>query len=168
MLNKEIHPFIKEMVETQKPKIENLSDLERRYYRFGLALLGYLIREDFFDIPKLPEERFSQEGLFYTVEYYDSEQLWTIDNTRIILVLWEVKNGGSHCPLNLSLQVNDEKNYKLVLNDNVGTGQRSMRWTILECENGAFYTEMPDFKDLRLSQLVNYTSRKMRDKEKQA
>jgi len=160
-----MHPFVKDLLSTKGPKIENLSDEERRYYRFGLSLLGFLIHDDFFDVPSLSDDRFSQTGLFYTIEYFDSDILWRMGNKRMLMVAWDVlAQRSSFCPFNIEMEFIDEKNFKLLFNDNIGLNNRPMTWDILSCEDGKYFTEISNFSNLKFSDLKNYTLRKAKEK----
>jgi hypothetical protein len=66
---------------TRKPKLENLSDKEKRFYEFGIMLLASFVCEEFIDLPPLSERKYDLDGLFYTIPYLDDETLWSSGNS---------------------------------------------------------------------------------------
>lgn len=141
------------MISSSSPMIENLAQKERDFYLFGLKLLSICACEDFFDISKLPDDRFSKDGLFYTIPYYHDETLWSSGNSRTILVMYKVENKSSYCPMRLEIELIDNDNYILWLHDQ--TGQRTIKKRFIQKEKGQFFTDISNYDMVLLSQLVD-------------
>jgi len=153
-----MNPTIKKLLETKQPKITTLSDKEKRIYKTGLTMLGAIISDDFFDIPRLPKDKYSTEGLFYEITYYDSDQLWTqSDGQRFLLVVYKIEKSklgmSSRCPLRIDFKIVDEKNYGIYFYDQ--SGQRTVKRDLMSCEDGKYYTEIDNYDRVKLSKLVN-------------
>jgi len=148
-----MNPTIKNYLETEQPKITILSDKEKRIYEAGIGILGTIISDDFFDIPRLPKNKYSTDGLFYEIPYYDSEQLWCSNSQRFLLVVYKIKNKSSRCPLRIDFKLVDEKNYGIYVYDQ--SGQRTVKRELMSCKDGIYYTEIDNYQSVRLSELVN-------------
>ena len=144
---------IKTILNTEQPKITTLSDKEKRIYEAGIGILGAIIPDDFLDIPRLPKDKYSTNGLFYEIPYYDSEQLWCSDNQRFLLVVYKIENKSSWCPLRIDFKIVDEKNFGIYVYDQ--SGQRTIKRELMSCEDGIYYTEINNYKNVRLSELIN-------------
>ena len=144
---------IKTILNTEQPKITTLSDKEKRIYEAGIGILGAIISDDFLDIPRLPKDKYSTDGLFYEIPYYDSEQLWTQSNQRFLLVVYKIENRSSWCPLRIDFKLVDEKNYGIYVYDQ--SGQRTVKRELMSCENGIYFTEIDNYQSVRLSELIN-------------
>jgi len=144
---------IKAILDTEQPKITTLSDKEKRIYEAGIGILGAIIPDDFLDIPRLPKDKYSTNGLFYEIPYYDSEQLWCSDNQRFLLVVYKIENKSSWCPLRIDFKIVDEKNFGIYVYDQ--SGQRTIKRELMSCEDGIYYTEINNYKNVRLSELIN-------------
>jgi len=152
-----VNPTIKNCLDTEQPKITTLTDKEKRIYESGLAILGLIVCEDFFNLPRLPKDKYSKEGLFYEIPYYDSEQLWESNNQRFLLVVYKIektKTGmSSWCPMRIDFKIIDEKNYSILVYDQ--SGERTVKRELMSCENGVHFTEISNYKSVKLSELVN-------------
>jgi len=149
---------IKNCLDTEQPKITTLTDKEKRIYKTGLTALGLIVCEDFFDLPRLPKDKYSTKGLFYEIPYYDSDQLWTQSNQqRFLLVVYKIektKTGmSSFCPMRIDFKIVDEKNFSILVYDQ--SGERTIKRDLMSCEDGKFYTEINDYDSVKLSELVN-------------
>jgi hypothetical protein len=157
-MNAKIIPFIQDLLDNGTPKLDNLSQEERKHHRFNLGVLGALVSENFFDLPKLPNNKHERAGFFYSLPYFDDETLWVMENTRMVLVVYEVKvsatSRSSFCPLSIEVKTTDKNNFCVIVNDQ--SGQRTIKRNMLSCENGKYFTELSDYGNLTLSQLLNY------------
>lgn len=143
---------IKGMLETMKPKISTLSEREKMLYEAGIGLLGIFVCEDFFNIPKLPQDKYSTDGLFYTIPYYDDDQLWAIDNKRILLVVYKIENRSFCCPLRIDCDIEDKKNFKILVYDQ--SGERTSILELVSCENGTYTIQIANNSTLKLTDLI--------------
>jgi len=152
-----MNPIIKKYLNTEQPKITTLTDKEKRIYEAGIGILGLIICEDFFDLPRLPKDKYSTKGLFYEIPYYDSEQLWESNQQRFLLVVYKIektKTGmSSWCPMRIDIKIIDEKNYSILVYDQ--SGERTVKRELMSCEDGKFYTEIDNYESVKLSELVN-------------
>jgi len=145
---------IKTILETEQPKITTLSDKEKRIYEAGIGILGAIISDDFLDIPRLPKNKYSTNGIFYEIPYYDSEQLWTQSNQqRFLLVVYKIENRSSWCPLRIDFKLVDEKNFSVLVYDQ--SGERTVKRELMSCEDGIYFTEIDNYQSIRLSELIN-------------
>lgn len=147
---------IKAILEHNKPKLPNLSETEMNIYKLGLTVVSRFVGEEFLDLDPLPKDRFSKEGLFFTMPYFDDEQLWCSDNQRILLVIYEVskKDGriGSICPLRIDFKM-EEKDFKVIVyNQNLPS---TLKRNLISYESGQYYTEIDGHDKLKLSELLN-------------
>ena len=119
-----MNPTIKNCLDTEQPKINTLTDKEKKIYKTGLTVLGLIVCDDFFDLPRLSKDKYSTDGLFYEIPYYDSKQLWESNNQRFLLVVYKIektKTGmSSWCPMRIDFKIIDEKNYSILVYDQSG------------------------------------------------
>jgi len=153
-----MNQIIKQYLDTEQPKITTLTDKEKRLYEAGIGIFGAIICDKFFDLPRLPKNKYSTEGLFYEIPYYDSEQLWTQSNQqRFLLVVYKIektKTGmSSWCPMRIDFKIVDKKNYSILVYDQ--SGERTVKRELMSCEDGKYYTEVDNYKSVKLSELVN-------------
>ena len=148
-----MNPTIKKYLDTEHPKITTLSDKEKRIYEAGIGILGTIACEDFLDIPKLSKDKYSIDGLFYEIPYYDSEQLWSSNNQRFLLVVYKIENRYLWCPFRIDFKLVDENNYSILVYDQLG--DRTIKRELMSCEDGKYFTEINNYKSVRLSELVN-------------
>ena len=148
-----MNPTIKKYLDTEHPKITTLSDKEKRIYEAGIGILGTITCKDFLDISKLSKDKYSIDGLFYEIPYYDSEQLWSSNNQRFLLVVYKIENRSSWCPLRIDFKIVDEKNFSILVYKQ--SGDRTIKRELMSCENGKYFTEIDNYKSVRLSELVN-------------
>ncbi|WP_297419060.1 hypothetical protein [Clostridium sp.] len=151
-----MNKIIENLLKTKQPKIQTLDKREKMLYEVGLGVLGSYISENFFDIPHLPKDKYSQNGLFYEIPYYDSDQLWCSDNQRMLLVVYQIKNKTSFCPLRIDFNITDKNNFNVWVYDQ--SGERTIKILFLGCENNKYFTEIDDYEKVKLSELVNVKS----------
>jgi hypothetical protein len=161
MYQGKLNSVISKMLSEESPKVSNLSDEDKAKFRFGLALLGSLVPENFFDIPRLVGDRHSKEGLFYTIEYFDSDQLWFYGNKRMLLVVYEIKDKVSSCPLSIELELLDEENHRIIVKYQDASNPFSRN--MYQKEEGKYYTSIPKYKELTLSQYLNIDAYKLKE-----
>lgn len=147
-----MNTFLKSMIGDRKPKIENMSEREKHIYEAGLGILAGTVTEDFFDIGTLPEDRFSTDGIFYEICYYDSETLWSSGNQRTLVVIYEVKARSSWCPLRIDFQLIDIDNMYLYAYKQ--DGNKPAKRVLLGKDKGDWVTEIPDYGTITLSKLL--------------
>lgn len=135
------------------PKIETLDEYEIRHYKASIALFATFINEDFFDLPERPENRFEKDGLYYSIPYFDDNILDVIDNTRDIVVVYQIENGASFCPFRISFRLVDENEYSIYIHDQ--SGERSIKRLLVEKEDDKYFSEIPHYNDLKLSDYIN-------------
>ncbi|MGX1195747.1 hypothetical protein [Metabacillus sp. SLBN-84] len=61
---------IKHMTQTQETKIKNLDENEQRRYKAGLLLFASFIREDFLDLPILPDNKYGTRDFFTHFRFF--------------------------------------------------------------------------------------------------
>jgi len=158
-------PFIKELLQTKQPKISTLKEDEQKLYRGALAVLGMCVPENFFDMLHLPHHNYMRlaDGLYYSICYFDDEQLWSMSNKRSLLVVYQIKDHSSFCPFRIEVQHNftdhgfvDVNNYKIICVDQ--SGQRDTKKNLVHMEEGELYTQIPNHMELTLSQLMNFSN----------
>ncbi|WP_405169416.1 hypothetical protein [Paenibacillus sp. FSL H3-0286] len=153
-----MNTWLKELVKTKQPKISTLSDEETKAYKTGLQMLAISVCEGFFDIPPVSNDRFGDTGLFYEISYYSSDQLWTSDNQRTLLVVWEtVKNKSSYCPLRIDFKfvlTEDSVDYWLYVYDQ--SGEKTVKWELAAKEGNNHYTTIHEYETIKLSELIGY------------
>ncbi|OME55506.1 hypothetical protein BSK59_13600 [Paenibacillus odorifer] len=151
--------FIIEMAKSsKKPKIINLSDEEIKAYKTGLQMLGLSVCEDFFDLPVIDlSNKYSHDGLFYEIPFYSAEQLWVQSNQRCLVVVYEIKNKSSWCPLRIDFKFEIKENtvdYWLYVYDQ--DGNRPTKWELTAKEGNQIYTTIPEHEKIKLSELIGY------------
>ena len=143
---------LKELVTVSKPKIETLDKKEGALYKFGIDLLSAVTCEEFLDLPLLPDNRFDTDGLFYTIPYFHDDMLWSNGLSRMVLVVWEVRERSSFCPMQISFEFTDRDNYNLIVHDQ--TGERTTRKSLFQKDKGQTYTDIPNCRTITLKGLV--------------
>lgn len=139
------------MIKSRKPKIENLSEKDKRLYEFGILLLGSFVCEEFIDLPPLPEGKYDVDGLFYTIPYFDDNTLWSSGNSRTVLVVYRIENNSSYCPLRIEVEVKDEQNFNIFVYEQ---GEKTIKKSLISKNNGEYYTEINEHDTVRLSELI--------------
>jgi hypothetical protein len=143
---------LKEMAETQQPKLPHLEDKEKGKYQFGLLLLASVVCEEFLDLPLLPDHKYDTDGLFYTISYLHDSQLGYSGTSRTLLVVWKIENRSSFCPLRIDVDIKDEKNYSINVYDQ--SGERTVKRSLISREDGNYFTGIKEYETRTLSQLV--------------
>ena len=151
-MNKEIMDLAK----TAESKIKTLGKKESGIYKGGLLLLGSIVSEGFLDLPLLPEIRHSENGLFYSIPYIHDETLYAGGNSRMLLVISEVKDGTYSCPFRIDIKYTDVDDYSIVVYDQSENGTKSYK--LIQKESGQHYTEIPNYDSLTLSELMKAIS----------
>ncbi|MNV61101.1 hypothetical protein D3C71_1535950 [compost metagenome] len=162
-----IIPFLEHKLKHQEPKIKELDQQERMYYKGALGMLGLFIPENFFDLPALGDfsNRFSvEDGLYYEIPYFDSDQLWSYGNKRTLLVVLQIEKRSSIGVFRIEVEHTfldngdiDGKNFKIICYDQP-VGQRHIPKEMIVRENGVFYTQIPGHGNMTLSQLMDFKS----------
>lgn len=142
-----------EWVKNCEPKIDQLSETERSIYRYGLMVLASFTNDEFIDVPLLPDNRFEADGLYYTIPYFHDEMLWTNGKCRTLLVLWQVENNSSYCPLRIDLELEENSDCKLIIYDQ--RGDWTTKKLFVQREGTSYYTELTAHDTVTLSQLLN-------------
>jgi len=143
---------IEKILNEEKPKIDTLSDDIRNQYVKCLKALSIFVSEDFFDIPRLIGNKYEQEGYFYEIPYFDSEQLWESNNQIMLIVVYKIENKTSCCPLRIDMKVTDENNWSIYVYDQ--SGDRTIKRTFLENVQGVYYTEIVNYSSITLWELL--------------
>lgn len=149
-----MNTVIKTMVNTETPKVGQIDRKEQSRYESGLILLSTFIREDFLDLPLLPEDKYVTEGLFYNIPFLHDHILYQNGRTQDLLVVYRIDNGASECPLRIDFEVIDSEKgeFKITLHDQ--SGDRTKKHILIERENVVYYTERDGFLGMTLSQLI--------------
>lgn len=143
---------INELVDHTETKIQ-MGDREKNRYKVGLKLLASFISENFLDIPLLPDDRFSKDGLFYIIPYIHRESVYENGNSYTLLVVYQIENGASHCPLRINFEPQDKNNFRLNVIDQFPA--RNIYKSLILREDGEFTTQIPDYATVTLSTLLS-------------
>lgn len=143
---------INELVQNTETKLQ-MNERDSNRYKIGLKLLASFVGEDFLDIPVLPEDRFSQDGLFHTVPYFHDDMVYDNGRSYNLVVVYQVENGASHCPLRIDFEIQDEKNFKINVIDQLPA--RNIYKSLILREDGEFTTQIPDYATVTLSSLLS-------------
>lgn len=149
-----MNTLLKHMIETQQPKVTGLDQKEQNRYKAGLLLLATFIREDFLDIPILPENKHANDGLFYSIPFLHDDVLYQNGFSQTLLVVYSIQDRSSSCPLRFEFEMvdRDSGSYKIHVHDQ--TGNRSSKHLYVERDNGEHYTGNTGIFDLTLSELI--------------
>ena len=60
---------------------------------------------------------------------------------------------SSWCPMRIDFKIVDKKNYSILVYDQ--SGERTVKRELMSCEDGKYYTEVDNYKSVKLSELVN-------------
>lgn len=145
---------IEELLKTES-KLKNLSKEMKQVHLAGIGILGSIINDDFFDVPKLPKDRFDHNGVFYNIPYFDDEQLVldsTINGKCVnVLTVYEVENRRSGCPLRIDFTLNSEKDFVMKLYFQLVSEPNSE--ILLESLDGKYYETLSP-TDLSITKLM--------------
>lgn len=149
-----MNKILKQMIETQEPKIKTLDEKEQARYKGGLMLFSTFIRDTFLDLPLLPEDKYGTDGLFYNLPYLHDDMLYLNGRTQTLLVVYRIQDGTSECPLRIEFEMtnSDEKEFMVHVYDQ--SGDRTEKYTIVERENGAYYSQAKELLEMNLSEIV--------------
>lgn len=151
-MNMLVNKTLKNILSEEYPKIETLSKEMMSMYTKCLKGLSAFISQDFFDIPRLIGDKYSQEGYFYEIPYFDSEQLLESGNQIMAIVVYKLYNKSSWCPLRIDMKLTDENNFGIYVYDQ--SGERTIKKTFIERIEGVYYTEIVNYSSITLSQLL--------------
>lgn len=142
---------LKNIIETEKPKIPTLDKELKEEYLRGLVTLAVVTSDDFLDLPRINKDRFEKDGLFFDVAYYDDATLWK--NGEVVLIgVARIKNRGIDYPLSIMLRYFDENNFKITVNRQI---ERYVSKIFVEKSNGEYFSEMSDcYNTIKLSELL--------------
>jgi hypothetical protein len=139
------------MLRVEIPKL-SLENSEKRVYVLGLGLLGIVVQDTFFDIPRISGDIFSQSGLFYRIPYFDSDMLCSTKTQCDLLVVYKVENGSVSCPLRLEFRYEAEDDLEIIIKDQ--SKGRTVSKTLLLHKGVASYSAIDDLAKLTLTGLV--------------
>lgn len=144
---------IKHMLENQKSKFGQLDSNEKNKYETGLILFSTFVHEDFLDLPILPQDKYSTDGLFYNLPYLHDDILYLNGRTQMLLVVYRIQDGSSECPLRIEFEVTDAENseFKIYLYDQ--SSEQTSKYTLIECHE-RFYSDREDLLEMTLSEIV--------------
>jgi hypothetical protein len=151
------NPVILDYTMNVVPKIQNLDSDTVEKFLAGYGLMNTILSENFFDIPKLPEDKYSEDGLFYHLDYFDSEMLLLTGKEWELLTVYKIENKVSMCPYRISLRISDEGNFYLCGTDQWlnNPARRSFSVTLATVEKDSIFEgDIPNLKNLRLSELI--------------
>lgn len=148
-----MNSVLMDKLKTLSPKIKDLEEHEIRHHKASIGLFATFINDDFFDLPERPEKRFEKDGLYYSIPYFDDNMLYISDNTRDVIVVYQIENGSSFCPFRISVRLVDENEYNIYIHDQ--SGERSIKRLLVEKEDGKYYSEIPHYHNLKLSDYLN-------------
>lgn len=114
--------------------------------------MSVFISEDFLNMEVLPDDRLNHEGLFYNIPYFHSQTLWTCENQRNLLVVYEIKNKSSYCPLRIDIKIIDEDNFYIYVYNQSNDNQQKR--ILIGKENSEFITEIVNCSSIKLSELL--------------
>ncbi len=148
--------ILKEIMRTEGTKIDDLPKNTGEKYEIGLNLLGILSSRVFLDIPRLPAEKYSVDGIFYTIPYLEHTQLWEYGNDVTLLVVYHIEKRTSYCPFRISFKLTDKDNFGIIFNYQ---DDKIVKKVFIGKEKGEYYTETRDYGDITLKEIVNFISR---------
>jgi hypothetical protein len=148
-----MNSVIKQMLDNESPKISTLDEKEKKLYKAGLGILGTIISSDFFDLPRLSTDKYSKDGVFYSIPFYDDTQLWACSNKRMLLIVYHIYNRGSWCPFRIDFEFTDTKNFRIIAYDQ--SGQRTIPSEFIACVNSEWFTQIENHNGVKLSELVS-------------
>lgn len=76
-------------------------------YESNLRILAYVTEECLLDgIERLESEknRFSKDGFFYSIPYYDSDLLYS-DDSIMLMCIYDIHNRSSFCPISITAKL---------------------------------------------------------------
>lgn len=123
----------------EAPRLD-LEKTERARYQNGLKLLALRTSDDFLDLPLLADDRFATDGDFYTIPHLHDTMLAHQGTSRDLLVGWRVENNGSECPVRISFDFKNERDYALVIHLQRDNG--SKRITLYGVDAEGAYSDM--------------------------
>lgn len=151
--------ILKEIMRTEGTKVEDLPKNTRDTYEIGLNLLGILSNRIFLDIPRLPAEKYSVDGIFYNIPYLENAQLWEYGNEVTLLVVYNIEKRTSYCPFRISFKLTDKDNFEIMFNyqdDRIVKKVKKVKKVFIGKEKGEYYTETRDYGDITLKEIVNF------------
>lgn len=145
-MNPQINPLLKSLLSEEKTKLEGLNSEDDRYFRFGLTILGYFVRDDFFDIPLVDDLKDS--GYCFTIPYLQDPIKTSAYLTYPLIDVYLVDGSKMFCPLMFYFHAKDFKEFEVIMKNDYG------QWVFVGCRDFKFYTEVKE--SLTLSGYLNY------------
>jgi len=140
-------PTLQELAE-HAPKLP-LSKEDLSLYKGGLLAMSMFVSDNFLDIPQLPENRFDQDGLFYSIPHLHDNMLGHTNHTRTLLVIYKVEDKSSFCPYRFEFDYTAENHFHIYLCDQ--SGERTVKHIFIERDGEKYYSEMKGVDTLTLS-----------------
>lgn len=142
------------MLETEKPKIDDLSKEEKRVYEKGLRLFSALMSKDFFDIPRINMRMpYRREGLFYEIPYYDSNMLFENEDKLLFLRVLEIKDKSIETLFKIEFSMEDWDDFSFVVC--YEKLEEPLEYSLVSCKRGEYFTEIHNYDELTLTELMN-------------
>lgn len=146
-----MNDVIRSLLMVGNPKATNLNEVVSKGYRQGLELLGKIVSDEFFDIPKFSDSKEAAD-IVYTIPYFDDKRLWYKSKQWVLLAVFKLKNGEYALCMHIEFRCRDESNYSLVVCDDMGDYVNE--YTLIRVENGRCFTQIPSFKNMTLHRLL--------------
>lgn len=146
--------IIIKMLETEKPKIDDLSKEEKRVYEKGLRLFSALMSKDFFDIPRINMRMpYRREGLFYEIPYYDSNMLFENEDKLLFLRVLEIRDKSIETLFKIEFSMEDWDDFSFVVC--YEKLEEPLEYSLVSCKRGEYFTEIHNYDELTLTELMN-------------
>lgn len=146
--------IIIKMLETEKPKIDYLSEEEKKIYEKGLRLFSALMSKDFFDIPRINMRMpYKVEGLFYEIPYYDSNMLFENEDKLLFLRVLQIKDKSIETLFKIEFSMEDWDDFSFVAC--YEKLEEPLEYSLVSCKRGEYFTEIHNYDELTLTELMN-------------
>lgn len=141
-------------IKVETPVIESINEKEANIYKGALTILAAIVSDEFIDMPALKRGaiRPNTDGLCYSIPFLDSPMLASSSNNRDLLVVWQTQNGGSDCPLRISVTLTTPTEYAIHVHDQ--SGQRTITRDLYARMGDSRTTEIKGYDNLTLSELL--------------
>jgi hypothetical protein len=151
-----LNTVIQQITENQEPKIKHVDAEEQNLYKSGLLLLSTFIKEDFLDLPLLPENIRTNptDGLFYNLPFYHDETLYQNGRSQDLLVVYQIQEGVLECPLRIEFELLNKSPVNYVIRIFDQSGERTAKYNLVERRNGTNYSNYKELLDMTLSEIV--------------
>lgn len=142
------------MLETEKPKIDDLSKGEKKVYEKGLRLFSALMSKDFFDIPRINMRMpYRTEGLFYEIPYYDSNMLFENEDKLLFLRVFKIEDKSMETLFKIEFSMEDWDEFSFVAC--YEKLEEPLEYSLVSCKRGEYFTEIHNYDELTLTELMN-------------